>query len=100
MMQSYNDFIFALDQKMCLHIHFYSKNVLTHTFLFKNWPYTYIFISMLFVLNNTYRTADKKYSEASKCYCEASLTYIEMKLQSDFSDETKLQLKCNSEASF
>ena len=34
MMQSYNDFIFALDQKMCIQIHFYSKIGLTHTFLF------------------------------------------------------------------
>ena len=37
MMQSYNDFTVSLDR----------KNVLTHTFLFKNWPYTYIFIFML-----------------------------------------------------
>ena len=58
MMQSYNDFIFALDQKMCLHMQFYSKNVLTHTFLFENWPYAFIFIFMLF-LNNTYRTEGK-----------------------------------------
>ena len=35
MMQSYNDFIFALDRKMCLEIHFYSKNGLTHTFYFR-----------------------------------------------------------------
>ena len=49
MMQSYNNFIFALDQKMYA---FYSKNVLTHTFLFRNWPYTYIFIVMIFK-NNT-----------------------------------------------
>ena len=58
MMQSYKDFIFALNQKMCLHIYFYSKNVLTHTFLFENWPYTYIFIFMI-KNNNTYITADK-----------------------------------------
>ena len=56
MMQSYNNFIFALGRKMCLHMHFYSENVLTHTFLFGNWPYTYIFF---FFNNNTYRTADK-----------------------------------------
>ena len=94
MMQSYNNFIFALDKKMCLHMHFYSKNVLTHTFLFKNWPYTYIFIFMI-LKKNTYRRTDQKNSEASECYCESSLTYIVMKIQRDFSYETKLQLKCN-----
>ena len=60
MMQSYNDFIFDLDRKMCLHMHFYPENVLTYIFLFENWPYTYIFISVLsYYLNNTYRTAEK-----------------------------------------
>ena len=58
MMQLYNDFIFALDRKICLHIHFYLKNILTHTFLFKNWPYTYNFIFMFYFLNNTYRPVD------------------------------------------
>ena len=34
MMQTYNDLISSLNKKMCLHIHFYSKIGLTHTFLF------------------------------------------------------------------
>ena len=68
MMQSYNDFIFALDRKMCLHMHFYSKNVSTHALLFEKCAYTYIFIRKLALhihfyfhafLYNTYRTAAK-----------------------------------------
>ena len=34
MMQLYNNFIFALDRKMCLHIHFYSKLCLQLHFIF------------------------------------------------------------------
>ena len=88
-----------------LYFHSRSKNVSAHAFLFEKCAYTNIFIRKLalhihfyfhdFLFLITPTELQKKYSEASKCYCEASLTYIEMKLQSNFSDETKLQLKSN-----
>ena len=59
---SYDAFIqqiyFRSRSKNVLTHTFLFKNVLTHTFLFENWPYTYIFIFMLYIFNSTNRPVD------------------------------------------
>ena len=91
---------------ICLYISYYavvqrpyffswSKNVLTHTFLFENWPYTYIFIFMiyLFLITPTYLQTIIVYS-FKVLLCSFIEVYWNEAIK-QISKKTELQIKCN-----